>query len=196
MGASSWRGTVGFVAAGLELADQIAQGEISKPDRIYVGTGTMGTAVGIALGLAAAELDVEVHAIRVSDTAITNDRLMRNLAKKTVTMIRRLDKSIPADLANRIVIRLRNSFFGGGYAHSTPQTEEAIAFAREQLDIGLEATYSGKAMAALLADLLVPGNETLNVLFWNTYYAMPVTVPTDHALDEKALPEEFLRYFE
>ena len=30
-------------------ADQIAQGEISKPDRIYVGTGTMGTAIGIAL---------------------------------------------------------------------------------------------------------------------------------------------------
>jgi D-cysteine desulfhydrase len=195
MGGSSWRGTVGFVAAGLELAHQIAQGEISKPDRIYVGTGTMGTAIGIALGLAVAELDVEVHAVRASDTAITNDRLIRNLASKTVTMMRRLDESIPADLASRTNIRLRNSFFGGGYAHSTPAAEDAIEFAREQLDIRLESTYTGKAMAALLADLQVPGSEALNILFWNTYYAAPLTVPTDRPLDENALPDEFLKYF-
>jgi hypothetical protein len=40
-----------------------------------------------------------------------------------------------------------------------------------------------------------PESEELNILFWNTYSAIPVTVPTDHPLDEKALPEEFLRYF-
>ncbi len=195
MGGSSWRGTVGFVAAGLELAEQIAQGEISKPDRIYVGTGTMGTAIGMALGLAIAELDTEVHAVRASVTEITNDRLMQNLSEKTVTMMRRLDDSVPADLVSRTNIRLRNSYFGEGYAQSTPEAENAIVFAHEQLDIRLESTYTGKAMAALLADLQEPGTEALNILFWNTYYAMPVTVPTDHALDEKALPEEFLRYF-
>ncbi len=195
MGGSSWRGTVGFVAAGLELAEQISTGEISKPDRIYVGTGTMGTAIGIALGLAIAELDTEVHAVRASVTDITNDHLMAKLTEKTVSMMRRLDDSVPADLANRTSIRLRNSFFGGGYAHTTPEAEDAIAFAKEQLDITLESTYTGKAMAALLADLQAPGSEALNILFWNTYYAIPVTVPTDHAIDETALPEEFLRYF-
>ncbi len=51
-------------------------------------------------------------------------------------------------------------------------------------------------MAALLNDFREPGAEALNVLFWNTYYAMPITVPTDHPLDEQALPEEFLRYFD
>jgi len=195
LGGSSWRGTVGFVAAGLELADQVAAGEIPQPDRIYVGTGTMGTAIGIALGLAIAELDTEVHAVRASVTEITNEHLMQNLTEKTVTMMRRLDDSVPADLASRTNIKLRNSFFGGGYAHTTPEAEDAIAFANEQLDIKLESTYTGKAMAALLADLREPGAESLNILFWNTYYAMPVTVPTDHPLDEKALPGEFLRYF-
>ena len=195
MGASSWLGAVGFVAAGLELADQIAKGEISQPDRIYVGTGTMGTAVGIALGLAIAGLKTEVHAVRVSDVTITNERLMRKLAQKTALMMRRNDDSVPADLGDRTYIRLRNSFFGDGYAHATPEAANAIAFAKEQLDIRLEQTYSGKAMAALIADAQEPGNESLNILFWNTYCAMPVTVPTDHALDEKALPQEFLRYF-
>jgi D-cysteine desulfhydrase len=195
MGGSSWHGTVGFVAAGLELAAQIAKGEIGKPDRIYVGTGTMGTAIGIALGLAIAELDTEVHAVRASVTDITNEKLMNKLSEKTVTMMRRLDDSVPADLAGRTKIRLRHSFFGEGYAHTTPEADEAIAFAKEQLQIRLESTYTGKAMAALLADLKEPGSEALNVLFWNTYYAMPITVPTDRPLDEKALPEEFLRYF-
>jgi len=195
MGCSSWRGTVGFVAAGLELAEQITRGETSKPDRIYVGTGTMGTAVGIALGLAIVELDVEVHAVRVSDTAITNEHLMQKLARKTVTMMRRLDDSVPADLARRTNIILRNRYFGDGYAHSTPPAEAAIALAKEQLDIRLEATYTGKAMAALLDDMQAPGGEELNILFWNTYCAMPETVPTDHVLDEQALPAEFLKYF-
>jgi len=195
MGGSSWHGTVGFVAAGLELAAQVAAGEIPKPDRIYVGTGTMGTAIGIALGLAIAELDTEVHAVRASDIAITNDHLMTKLTEKTVSMMRRLDESVPADLASRTNIRLRNSYFGGGYAHTTPEAEAAITFAKEQLKIRLESTYTGKALAALLADLQEPGAESLNILFWNTYYAMPVTVPTDHPLDANALPEEFLRYF-
>ena len=195
MGGSSWRGTVGFVAAGLEFAEQIAEGEIAKPDRIYVGTGTMGTAIGIALGLAIAELDIEVHAVRASVTDITNDHLMTKLAQKTVTMMRRLDDSVPPDLASRTNIRLRNSFFGAGYAHTTPEADDAIAFAKEQLNIRLETTYTGKAMAALLADIKKPESEELDILFWNTYCAMPVTVPTDRPLDESALPEEFQRYF-
>ena len=195
MGGSSWRGTVGFVAAGLELAEQIGNGEVSKPDRIYVGTGTMGTAIGIALGFAIAELDTEVHAVRASATEITNDHLLTKLTEKTVMMMRRLDVSVPEDLANRTNIRLRNSFFGGGYAHTTPEAEDAIAFAKEQLDIKLESTYTGKAMAALLTDLKAPDTEALNILFWNTYYALPVAVPTDRPLDEKTLPAEFLRYF-
>ncbi|MDX1403935.1 MAG: pyridoxal-phosphate dependent enzyme [Woeseiaceae bacterium] len=195
MGGSSWRGTVGFVAAGLELAQQLANREVGKPDRIYVGTGTMGTAIGIALGLAIAELDIEVHAVRASMTDITNEKLLAKLCEKTVTMMRRFDASVPANLAGRTNIRIRHNFFGEGYAHTTPEADEAIAFAKQDLGIELDSTYTGKAMAALLKDLREPGVDENNMLFWNTYYAMPVTVPTDHVLDEQALPEEFLRYF-
>lgn len=195
MGGSSWRGTVGFVAAGLELADQVAAGEVEKPDRVYVGTGTMGTAAGIALGLAIAGLDTEVHAVRASVTDITNEHLMKKLTAKTVTMMRRLDDSVPDDLAARTRIRVRNNFFGKGYARSTPEADEAISFAKDQLGITLESTYTGKAMAALLADMRQARRDGRRVLFWNTYYDLPPTVPTDRPLDETALPGEFMRYF-
>ena len=195
MGGSSWLGTTGFVAAALELATQIENYEIPLPDRLYVGSGTMGTAVGLALGLAIAGLDTEVHAIRVSDTAIANEKAMQSLLNKTASMMRRLDSSVPADLAARAKLRMRHSFFGPGYARSTPATDEAIAVAKNQFEITLESTYTGKTLAALLADIRKPGANDLNFLYWHTYNSVPLDVPTDHPLDESALPEEFLRYF-
>ena len=196
MGCSSWRGTVGFVAAGLELAAQIDTGAIAKPDRIYVGTGTMGTAVGLGIGLAIAALDTEVHAVRVSDTVITNEARMHKLAVKTLSMMQGLGAPLPDDLGKRLRIRLRHEFFGGGYAHSTPEAEQAIAFAATELGLTLETTYTGKALAALMADMTATGNESMKVLFWHTYAGKPGGVATDRPLDATRLPAEFLRYFE
>ncbi|MDH3439891.1 MAG: pyridoxal-phosphate dependent enzyme [Gammaproteobacteria bacterium] len=196
MGGSSWLGNIGFVAAGLELADQVSRGEISLPDRIYVATGTMGTAVGIALGVSIAGLGTEVHAVRVSDTPIMNRDALQRLLAKTALMMRRLDDSVPADLASRANIRVRDEFFGPGYAQGTEQTEEAIGFARDALDLPLETTYTGKAMAALLSDWRACGADEFNALYWHTYNSTPLDVPTDRPLDPAAIPGEFLRYFE
>lgn len=195
MGGSSWLGTMGFVAAGLELADQVANRDIPLPDRLYVGTGTMGTAVGIALGLAIAGLRTEVNAVRVSDTSIMNEKMMRMLLDKTAAMMRGLDETVPEDITTHTNLRIRDSFFGPGYAQATPQTLAAIDFARDELSLALEPTYTGKAMAALLADIREPESESLNLLYWHTYNSAPLDVPAEQPLDEAALPAQFLRYF-
>src|SRR5690606_5912700 len=65
-GGTSPIGIAGYVNAALELADQIAAGELPPPDRIYVASGTMGTCVGLCLGLQLAGLSIPVHAIRVT----------------------------------------------------------------------------------------------------------------------------------
>jgi 1-aminocyclopropane-1-carboxylate deaminase/D-cysteine desulfhydrase-like pyridoxal-dependent ACC family enzyme len=194
MGGSSWLGNIGFVAAGLELASQVERGEVAAPDCIYVGSGTMGTAVGLAIGLAAAELDTEVHAVRVSDVSIMNREKLDRLLAKTVMMMRRCDETVPADLAVHTNIRIRDDFFGPGYAKGTERTFEAIRFAKEAFDLTLEPTYTGKAMSALLNDWRDAGE--FNALYWHTYNSVPLDVPTDKPLDPAALPEEFLRYFE
>jgi D-cysteine desulfhydrase len=195
MGGSSWLGTVGFVAAGLELAAQIAGGEIPLPDRLYVGAGTMGTAVGIALGLSLAGLHTEVHAVRVSDVSIMNQRALDTLLKKTARMLRRVDSSVPEDLATRTRIRIRDEFFGPGYAQGTEATARAIAYARDAFDLNLETTYTGKVMSALLDDWRDITSGNLNVLYWHTYNSVLFDVPDDTPVDALAMPEEFLRYF-
>jgi D-cysteine desulfhydrase len=195
MGGSSWLGTVGFVAAGLELTEQIERGEIPMPDRLYVGTGTMGTAVGLALGLAIGGLETEIHAVRVSDKSITNSAAMRALTCKTAALMRALDQSVPFDVANKTNIRLRDEFFGTGYAQSTPETDAAVAFGLDQLDLVLETTYTGKTMAAVLSDMQSPDTQALNLLYWHTYNSAPLDVPSNRPLDANALPAEFLKYF-
>jgi len=194
LGGSSWLGTIGFVAAGLELADQLAADNRQAPERLYVAAGTMGTAAGIALGLVLAGLNTEVQAVRVSDTSIMNREALDRLLCKTVLMMRRYDATVPDDLAKRTRIRIRDEFFAPGYARGTPATAEAIAFAETALGLQLETTYTAKAMAALLADWRT--GDDFSALYWHTCNATALDVPTDRPLDSAALPGEFLRYFD
>ena len=196
MGGSSWLGAVGFVNAGLELADQISSGSVSTPDRLYVATGTMGTAAGLAIGLALANLSTEVQAVRVSDPTVMNEEALQRLINKTAFMLRRLDSSIPADLVSRVHIVVRNDYFAGGYAKTNDATDAAVRFGKDQLNIKLETTYSGKAMAALLNDLDDASFADKKFLYWNTYSSAKLPVPGDKPLDRAALPAEFIRYFE
>jgi len=190
-GGSSWRGTVGYVNAGLELASQIENGELPAPDRIYIATGTMGTAAGLAIGLAMAGLKSQVEAIRVSVTSICCEKLLHQLVRKTVEVMHRLDSSISTDLVNNVNIRLRHSFFAGGYAHRNIETDSAVKLATDYLGLELESTYTGKAMAALLRDAPETRNE--HVLFWNTYNSMPLPAAAGDVSTDR-LPQEFHRY--
>jgi D-cysteine desulfhydrase len=62
-GGSSWLGTVGFINAALELADQF--GADDAPEKIYLACGTWGTAAGLAIGLRLAKLPSQLVAVRV-----------------------------------------------------------------------------------------------------------------------------------
>lgn len=194
LGGSSWQGTVGYVNAALELAAQIETGVLPCPERVYVAMGTMGTAVGLALGFALAGLDIELHAIRVTEEQYSNKAAVEHLLRKTTHMMHRLDAAIPPDLATRAKWVHRNEFFASGYGRSNAATEEAISRARRDLDLALESTYSGKAMCGLLHDYAAGVTE--NALFWNTYNSRPLNIDTTMPADFARVPREFARYFD
>lgn len=194
-GGTSWAGTVGFVNAGLELAAQLEAREAALPERLYVATGTMGTAAGLALGLALAGLPVEVHAVRVSDTSITSEAGLAKLCCKTAMMMRRLDSAVPRGLERRVRLVLRHGFFAGGYAHCDDATRDAIDTAAAQFGVTLEPVYTGKAMAALLHDAGSATSAFESAVFWHSYHARPLDVRSDAPVDKYRLPPEFLSYF-
>jgi D-cysteine desulfhydrase len=196
LGGSSWLGAAGFVSAGLELAQQVRDGELPCPDRIYIATGTMGSTAGLALGLAAAGLPTEIHAVCVVDERFGNPVMLDRLIRKTALMLNRLDPSFDSGMAKKAKLVWRGEFLAGGYAVFDQRMIDAIDVARSDLGLTLETTYTGKAMAAMLHDLQLPAYNGEQCLFWNTYNSrkLPVTTDKPDALDN--IPEEFLRYYD
>jgi len=194
IGGSSWRGTVGFVNAGLEFAAQVAAGDLPCPTRVYVATGTMGTTAGLALGLALSGLNIEIQAVRVTELAYANELALQRLMNKTATMLHAIDPAFPANLAQKTSVQFRNDFVGDGYARTNDPTERAIDVARDELGMSLESTYTGKAMAALLHDVNAGFEEP--VLFWNTFSSRAIEFDQNVEPDFDRLPKEFARYFD
>ena len=170
-GGSSPLGTVGFLRAGLELAEQVRRGALPEPDRLYVPLGTMGTAIGLALGLSAAGLRTRVHAVRVSNRATSSDAEIRRLTKETCRWLTERDPAF-GDLAEPRFTVVGDQL-GRGYAAPTKAAEEAVDLASKH-GFALETTYTGKCLAALMADAKTGGaamaKET--IVFWNTHSSL------------------------
>ena len=196
LGGSSWLGAVGFVNAGLELAEQVASGEAPCPDRIYIATGTMGSTAGLLLGLAAAGLDTQVHAVCVVDERFGNPEMLDRLMRKTAMMLHREDPSFGADIVNRTHLTWRGEFLAGGYAAYDERTLHGVDVARNDLGLSLETTYTGKAMAAMLHDLQLPEYDGRNYLFWNTHNSRALPVDARMPTTLGNIPEEFSRYYD
>lgn len=193
-GGSSPLGTVGFVNAGLELAMQIEAGELPAPDFIYVALGTMGTAVGLALGLRAARVDARLVCVRVVHRRVANPDRFRSLSRATVALLCEADPHFPALQDDDLKVEFRDEFFGDRYARFTVPGMAAIEAAREAGGPPLEGTYTGKAFAALLHDHDAGRLAGKSVLFWDTYNSRPF--PDDlYDQDPGALPEALQSYF-
>ncbi len=180
MGGTSALGTIGFVNAAMELADQIDAGEVPEPDVLYVPFGSMGTAAGLAIGLFACGIRTKVVGVRVVPTGIANEETLGHLVDVTVAKARSADASFPLLRRIDLALDVREEFFGEEYAHATDASIEAVAAAREW-GLALETTYTGKAMAALLADYRDGSTRDSVVMFWNTYSSRPLGPPTPQA---------------
>lgn len=154
-GGVSPRGALGYLVAALELED--------IPPRIYVPLGTGTTASGILAGLMLRDAVTEVVAVRVADRIAGWKPLLWRRAFKAVSLLRRFDPTVPR-LPGPGGVRLRVVAAGGRYGEPTPAALEAVALAD---GIPVEATYTGKALAALLAD------GAAGALFWHTHAALP-----------------------
>ena len=187
-GGSSPRGVLGFIEAGLELADQIARGELPEPARIYVALGTGGTVAGLAAGLALANVSSLVVGVGVTNILPPTPRKVDRLARRALVLLRRARAPVePGDVPLRFEIE--TGHVGPGYGHPTERAREACALAGRLEGLTLDGTYTGKALGALL--LRERGGQD-PVLFWNTYARYEPEAPLPEA---DALPPAFRRLF-
>ena len=172
MGGTNDRGALAYANAAFEIAEQVAAGAMPRPDIVYVPGGTLGTAIGLAVGFAALRWSTEVMSVRVTPGEVANEPFARELATSTVALLRSLDSGFPVLEYDDLAIELRDDWFEPGYGVVTPETRAAVDAAAAQ-GYHLETTYTGKALAAMMADAreeLLAGEQ---VLFIDTYNSAP-----------------------
>jgi 1-aminocyclopropane-1-carboxylate deaminase/D-cysteine desulfhydrase-like pyridoxal-dependent ACC family enzyme len=199
-GGAGTLGTLGYLHAVRELLEQIRAGDAVEPDIIVVPVASGGTAGGLLAGVLREGLRSKVLGILVADPARRLSRALI-LGQAWSAMRRDLGAAGLMELASRLLIDDR--WRGAGYTWPTAMGTAAMRCA-EAHGIGLEATYTAKAFAAVLESLGVPGfsapgerpsisarrGRPLRILYWHTFSAR---APNVGALP--VLPPELDRLF-
>ncbi|MFO0761613.1 MAG: pyridoxal-phosphate dependent enzyme [Byssovorax sp.] len=171
VGSTSGLAMIGTVRAGIELGEQVRRGEIPEPDRLYVAFGSGGTAVGLWLGLSLAGLKTKVISVSAVERLLSTASRRRSLQRDLFAALRGFGIDAP-EPASPLVID--HTQVGRGYA---VPTRASLAAVDELAAHGLriEPSYTGKTMAALLAD--AARGERGKVIFWHTARRDPLPFP-------------------
>ena len=194
-GGSTSVGTLGYVNAALELAEQVTAKELPEPETIVVALGSGGTAAGLLLGLRLAGLNSRLLAVRVSDVLPLTPETVARLANRTAELMRRRGAVLPSAKIEPAAITVLPDWLGEGYGYPTAEAERAQALLAESEGLALDLTYTAKTVAALLA-LMQDGRLGEGpTLYWHTYNALPQPLPQPEPDDYRRLPPAFHRFF-
>jgi len=168
-------GALGYVAAALELASQVARGELEAPRRVFVGVGSTCTTAGLIVGFThAARLGLgfqrapEVIAVRVSPWPVTSRFRILGLAVRASALLAELSGEKLGLSRQELApgFRIDGHELGSGYGRPSPAGLRAIALFRAQALFELDTTYSAKAAAGFLAS--ARARHEGPSLFWST----------------------------
>jgi len=191
VGGSDEYGTLGYVEAALEIAEQVEGGELPAPDYVHVAAGTCGTAAGLALGLRMASERVpalrtaRVVATRVVPAIMANSLQARKLIKGAAKLLRSVGAELPA--LDKVGVEFLGDHVGRGYGHPTAAAEFAKRDAAELDGLRVDTTYTAKALAGLRKfACATPERRAAVHLYVHTLGSRPAHPATD--VDESQLP--------
>ena len=152
-GSSSPLGAVGFAAAWFELLDDLPAG----PEALYFASSSGGTHAGLLLGRALRE-GPALRSIGVAPDILPDmPGYIASLAEQSAALL-----GVDADLE---APEIDMSHLGEGYAVPTDEGNEAIRLLARTEAILCDPIYSGKALAALVADARRGAGPAV---FWHT----------------------------
>ncbi len=172
-GGSSALGCLGYVSAAFELAEQIEKGEAVLPDEIWLPVGSLGTMVGLILGLHLAGLSCKVFGVKIYPASRIGEKGVMHLIEKTYRFLKQYLPDLPEMNISSDDFSVLDGYIGEGYSHTTDKAENAISLMQKTQNIGLEHVYTGKCMAALIDAAEKGLLRDKQVMFWNTYNSLP-----------------------
>jgi 1-aminocyclopropane-1-carboxylate deaminase/D-cysteine desulfhydrase-like pyridoxal-dependent ACC family enzyme len=174
-GASSPLALLGYVDAMLELGEQVAAGEMPRPDRIVLPAGSGGTTAALALGCAILGWPTTITAVRITEPFACNSAVIRLWIERTRAFLKKRSPTFARLRLPDFHFDVDGRALGQGYGYPTPEAEAAIEPIRAMIGTPGEVTYSGKAVAALKLIAAERPGET--ILFWNTLSSRRPVLP-------------------
>lgn len=136
---------LGSVNAALELAAQLADERLGRPDAIVVPLGSGGTAAGLLVGCWIAGWDVDICAVRVADPWLASRGRVMRLVRAILEQLEAFGLRLTPGRAR---LRVIGDQLGAGYGHPTAAAVAACHSLAEH-GISVDLTYGAKTYAAL-----------------------------------------------
>jgi D-cysteine desulfhydrase len=148
-GGSNGLGALGYVDAMSEIAEQARLGLCPKAfDHVFFACGSGGTAAGIALGAQKTGIAEHVHAACVCDDA----EYFESAVRRIVPEARSYDPDLAA-LPQRLSIAFDDREKGPSYGVMSKEQRALVIRVARETGLLLDPVYTGKAMAALAAQV-------------------------------------------
>lgn len=165
-GGSNAVGAIGYVAAMVELCQQLAARMWADIDRIVFASSSGGTQAGLAVGARALGFGGQIIGIGIDKGEAGDDPYPVHLARLANAMAAHV--ALEADFTPDEFI-VNQNYLGEGYGVVGELEREAIRLAARLEGLLLDPVYTGRAMGGLI-DMIRRGeigpDET--VLFWHT----------------------------
>ncbi|MFS2123611.1 D-cysteine desulfhydrase [Pseudomonas sp. Pseusp97] len=142
IGGSNALGALGYVRAGLELAEQIRTGG-QDFSAVVLASGSAGTHAGLAIALAEALPQLDVIGVTVSRSDAAQRPKVEGLVERTLELLGNDAPVMPK-------VQLWDEYFGPRYGEPNAGTLEAVRLLASHEGLLLDPVYTGKAMAGLL----------------------------------------------
>jgi len=185
-GGSNPTGVLGAVSLALEVGEQVRAGVLPEPANLYVAVGTGGSLAGLVLGLRLAGLATHPIGILVNDILPPTPRSLARLARRTLSLLRSADVTVPEIAIDPDDFSLVTRQLGPGYGSPTRAGRDASVLATGG-GLRLDPTYTAKGFAEILTRAR-EGALTTPALFWNTFNSANPWAEAPGPADPAALP--------
>lgn len=166
-GAAGPLANLGYVDAMFELAAQVEQGAMPRPDLIVLPTGSSGTLAALALGAAHLGWPTQIVGVRITTALACNRITVGEVIRRTDRFLAQADPRW-GRVSGRANYTLFGDALGKGYGYPTEAAIEGAARVEDLTGAPGEVTYSGKALAALRTIAGREENARKTILLWNT----------------------------
>jgi D-cysteine desulfhydrase len=141
-GGATSLGCAGYVAASIELADQLASLDI-RPDRLFVATGSCGTQAGLVLGARWLGAPYRVVGVTVS-------RPLEECLARVHRLVAECAQLLGVRVDANGEVTILDGYIGRGYGKPSQEGRAAMELVAQTEGLLLDPVFTAKAMAALL----------------------------------------------